>query len=394
MSLLPIVMLVVVTVLIVPPFLYYQFMKRVSKRPYNLKSDFAYTPLVTLILPTYNEASIIDKKLHNLENIDYPSEGLEIIIVDSASSDRTLDKCGAYLREKPLKFRTTLLSEERRMGKSHALNTALEHARGEIIATTDADSFWKADALRAAVSYFADPAVGAVSGHERIINANQNDYTLAEHAYREYFYRLRLGESKLHSTLLFQGELSLYRRSAFNRFEDRPGYSDDTGTVLKIISRLHRTIFAPDAVFFDSAPYTFRDRLSLKSRRGQHVISAALASIRLRGILPLEIIVFTMVFNVVCPVIFSIALALSAVIIYSYNLWWVLPIAIPVLVLRKLRIVALSYVTSNLALILAMVYLLFGMNSRAWKKIERMRTVYQTIDFDQLPLKSSQTSWS
>lgn len=388
MSLLPIVTIGLAAALIIPTFLYYQMMKRVSRRPWSIEPNLEYTPLVTVILPTYNEIKIIDKKIDNLEKIDYPSNRLEIIIVDSASSDGTMDRCRELLRQKQLKFPTRLVSEDARRGKAHALNAALKHARGELIATTDADSFWKTDALRIAVSYFADSKVGAVSGREIFINAEQNDYTLAENTYRKHFYVIRLGESKLYSTILFQGELSVYRRTAFSEFEDRPGYSDDTGTVLRILSNHYRTLFIPEAVFFDSAPYTLTDRMSLKSRRGQHVISAALSSVRLRRILPSEIIVFNLVFNVVCPVGFPIEVILCAILIYSYNLWWLLLVTIPIIAFRRLRIMAISFITSNLALVLAMAGLLLRLDSVAWKKIERMRTVYETVDTPQFELKS------
>src|SRR5207249_11524732 len=44
---------------------------------------------VSLVIPTYNEASVIRQKLENVLQLDYPSEKLEVVVVDSASNDET-----------------------------------------------------------------------------------------------------------------------------------------------------------------------------------------------------------------------------------------------------------------------------------------------------------------
>ena len=72
------------------PLLYYLYLRsRWLGKPWDSKRDPGYRPKVTIIIPTYNEAGLIKEKLDNIASQDYPKELLEIIVVDSASSDDT-----------------------------------------------------------------------------------------------------------------------------------------------------------------------------------------------------------------------------------------------------------------------------------------------------------------
>jgi cellulose synthase/poly-beta-1,6-N-acetylglucosamine synthase-like glycosyltransferase len=72
------------------PLAYFGVMKRVaSSRDYGLKMSLEWEPSVSVIVPTYNERPVIEKKLRNLAEMDYPKEKIEIVVVDSASSDGT-----------------------------------------------------------------------------------------------------------------------------------------------------------------------------------------------------------------------------------------------------------------------------------------------------------------
>lgn len=366
--------------LILPTFTYYLWMKNKQRLVWGLTRSEEYRPKVSLVVATYNEVSVIRRKLENIKTLDYPEDKLQVLVVDSNSADGTLDVCRNFLANEKFPFQIRLISENDRLGKSHALNTALDYAEGEIIATSDADSFWEGDALRNATSFFADPSVGAVTGREKLLNLEKSIHTMSEGIYRDFYYTLRLGESKIHSTLIFQGELSLYRRSAFDRFEDRPGYSDDTGTVISIVSSGYRCIFVPDALFSDTAAYSLSGRLMLKSRRAQHLIAGVIQSIRFKIngklCLPWLIVFFNFYLHILSPLILFLTLFVSAVaFIVYFQLVWFLPLLVIVaLGFKKLRIFAVSYLTSNVALIMGLVYHLTKKRSTYWRKIEEMRT--------------------
>jgi cellulose synthase/poly-beta-1,6-N-acetylglucosamine synthase-like glycosyltransferase len=230
--------------------------------------------------------------------------------------------------------------------------------------------------LHKTIPFFADPTVGAVTGREELINLEKSLYTLSEGMYRKFYYALRLGESKINSTLIFQGELSLYRRSALHRFEDISGSSDDTGTVVNIISRGYRCIFVPAAVFHDTAAYSLRGRLMLKSRRGQHLISGIIKSftLKLQGRFPLSspVIFFNFYMHVVSPWLFLLtAIMLVALCIQTF--WYLMPLLVLPFLFEKSRIFIISYLTSNIALMIGLIRHFGGKKEVAWHKVEEMR---------------------
>lgn len=377
--LLLIIFCILILVLAVPPITYYIWMNKQSKKTWSVNYDENYQPKVTLIISTYNEAKVISSRLENLQKLDYPEKNLEVIVVDSASTDGTLDRCKAFLANNKSRFPIRLLSEEKRCGKSHALNYALEYANGEIIATSDADSFWEPDALKKVIAFFADSSIGAATGREKLSNLEKSIHTMSEGLYRKFYYTLREGESKLHSTLIFQGELSLYRRSAFAKFEDKAGYADDTGTIIGIISKGYRCIFVSESVFYDTAAFSLEGRLMLKSRRAQHLIAGVIQSLRfkLNGTIkvPLSIILFNFYLHVLSPIIFFLTIAVGIVtyVYYFPTLYWLALLLIPVILIKKLRLFIISYFTSNIALVMGMILHSRRTRSTSWRKIEEMR---------------------
>ena len=72
-----------------PPLYYLYLRSKWLSKPWDLRRDPGYRPKVTIVVPTYNEAGLIREKLDNITSQDYPKELLEIIVVDSVSTDGT-----------------------------------------------------------------------------------------------------------------------------------------------------------------------------------------------------------------------------------------------------------------------------------------------------------------
>jgi biofilm PGA synthesis N-glycosyltransferase PgaC len=68
------------------PIVYYLYLRAVwLGRPWSVRRDHSFKPMVTVIVPTYNEARLIESKLDDIARQDYPRSGLEVIVFDSAS---------------------------------------------------------------------------------------------------------------------------------------------------------------------------------------------------------------------------------------------------------------------------------------------------------------------
>jgi biofilm PGA synthesis N-glycosyltransferase PgaC len=74
------------------PIAYYLYLRVVwLGRPWGVRRDHSFKPRVTVIVPTYNEARLIESKLEDIARQDYPRGRLEVIVVDSASTDGTVE---------------------------------------------------------------------------------------------------------------------------------------------------------------------------------------------------------------------------------------------------------------------------------------------------------------
>jgi len=131
-----------------------------------LKESGAFVPTISLVIPTYNEAGVIGRKLENVFKLDYPRERLRVVVVDSASTDQTREIVDLFAKEHVGQIELELIEEAVRRGKSHAINEALNGTASEIFVLTDADVIFAADSLRKLVKNFGEPQVGAVSGVE------------------------------------------------------------------------------------------------------------------------------------------------------------------------------------------------------------------------------------
>jgi peptidoglycan-N-acetylglucosamine deacetylase len=126
-----------------------------------------YKPSVTVLIPAYNEESVIVDTVRSAIASDYPN--LEILVIDDGSTDRTAE----LVRENFGKDPRVRLLLQANGGKPSALNHALSEATGEIAVSIDADTIVDPEAVPRLVRHFADPRVGAVAGNVKVMNRNR-----------------------------------------------------------------------------------------------------------------------------------------------------------------------------------------------------------------------------
>jgi len=103
-------------------------------------------PIVSVIVPAYNEEDSIQGTLRSLINLDYPIDKLQLIVVNDGSKDNTEEMAQAFIKEHD--SCDIILINQKNQGKGAALNTGLKHAQGEFFACLDADSFVEKEALK------------------------------------------------------------------------------------------------------------------------------------------------------------------------------------------------------------------------------------------------------
>jgi cellulose synthase/poly-beta-1,6-N-acetylglucosamine synthase-like glycosyltransferase len=221
----------------------------------------AIEPTVSILVVANNEAARIEARIENLLALDYPSDLLEIVIASDGSTDDTVAIARRYEDSG-----VRVCAFEKRRGKSAVLNAVVPTLRGEIVLFADARQQFDCDALRAIVSNFADPCVGAVSGELMLratAGATAAGYGTAFYWRYEKF--VRSMESRADSTICATGAVYAIRREAFESIPDDT-ILDDMLIPLRIVRRGYRVLFEPEARAYDSVAPSSRHELTRKMR--------------------------------------------------------------------------------------------------------------------------------
>ena len=202
-------------------------------------------PLVSLLIPAYNEARVMARKIENSLALEYPPDRIEIVVVSDGSSDKTVD-----IAQSLGGVRVLALPENR--GKVAALNAAVPELRGEIIVFSDASALLALDAVRRLVENFADPAVGAASGRYSVVKPNEVNIGASEDLYWRYEAFIKIHESRLASTLGAHGHLHAIRKELYP-FPPSETINDDYVIPLSVLGRGFRAVHEPTAVVYEEA---------------------------------------------------------------------------------------------------------------------------------------------
>ena len=205
-------------------------------------------PFISLLIPAYNEADVIARKIENSLALNYPADRLEIVVASDGSKDRTSETAQKLADG----TRVRVLAFAQNRGKIATLNASVPELRGEIIVFSDASAMLPADSVRLLVQNFADPAVGAVSGLYKIIKADEVDVGKSEDFYWRYETFLKIQESRLASILGGHGQLHGIRKELYPY--PAPGtINDDYIIPVSVLSKGYRAVYEPAAVVYEEA---------------------------------------------------------------------------------------------------------------------------------------------
>ena len=248
---------------------------RLRPRPVRKGGDL---PSVSVIVAAHDEEAVIERRLDDLLQLDYPPEKLEVVVASDASTDAT-DDIVARVAERERRVR---LIRAPRGGKVAAQNVAVRETKGEILAFSDANATWAAPALRKLVRNFADPDVAYVCGQLRLESA---DGTNREGAYWRYELNLREAESKLHSVTGGNGSIYAVRRSDYVDVDPRFGH--DLSFPYLMVQRGRRAVYEPEAVAFEKPTPNIEDEYHRKVRMFEHCWAIVVEGGMLRRLGPL-----------------------------------------------------------------------------------------------------------
>jgi cellulose synthase/poly-beta-1,6-N-acetylglucosamine synthase-like glycosyltransferase len=241
-----------------------------------VRKDDTYLPTVAVIVAAYNEAPVIERRIANLRELDYPADKLEIVVSSDASSDRTDElatAAGARVIRSP------------RGGKVAAQDHAVRETTSDVVAFSDANATWAPDALRKLVQNFADPDVGYVTGRA---NLQTDDGRNKEGVYWRYELALRAHESRLNSVTGGNGPIYAVRREDYVEVDPRFGH--DLSFPYLMVQRGRRAVYEPEANSYEKATPTNEDEYRRKVRMFEHCWAIVAEGKMLRRLRPLYLL--------------------------------------------------------------------------------------------------------
>lgn len=218
-------------------------------------------PSVTVIVPAFNEEHTIGKTIESLQDLDYPKEKLEIIVVDDGSNDNTLKVARMYESKQVKVF------SKPNGGKGSALNFALAKAKGEFIGALDADSFVHRDSLKKIMSHFTEKDIVAVTPSLKVYGPKT---VLQKIQYIEYLMGVFLRKifAFMDSIHVTPGPFTIFRKSFFDKYGgyDENNITEDIEVALRIQTHNLKIENAIDASVYTVAPCKFKELMNQRVR--------------------------------------------------------------------------------------------------------------------------------
>ena len=176
-----------------------------------IAKDVKEYPLVSVIVPCYNYAGYVDETLRSVLSQDYPN--FELIVVDDGSTDNSVQVIERTLaaNQDGLAQRVEFIRQEN-AGVSAALNTGLARARGDFIATFDADDIMPPHRLSVQMAYLREhPEVGCLGGVA--VRIDEQGELLPKKDKKRSVRRYDFSQA-LSAALVVGGNIAVYRRDA------------------------------------------------------------------------------------------------------------------------------------------------------------------------------------
>lgn len=223
-----------------------------------------YRPLVSVIIPAYNEEVGLLNTVKTLLNSEY--KNLEVIVVNDGSTDTShsimtkfshswnKDAVTDGLKQKKVALRYFYKENG---GKGRALNYGIEKARGEIIMSIDADCALTPQTIGNFIKPFADPRVSAAVGNVKIGNVTS---VVGVVQYLEFLFSFyfKKAESVMGTIYIIGGAAGAFRREVFEELGmyNHSNITEDIELSVRLQEAGKKIVYVDDAVVYTEGAST------------------------------------------------------------------------------------------------------------------------------------------
>lgn len=222
-----------------------------------------YLPSVSLLIAAHNEESIIEEKIQNVLNMNYPTDKIEVLIGLDGCTDTT-----AEILKKYANSHINVFEFSERRGKSAVINDLAGRAANDILVFSDANTTYNPETVQKLVRHFKNTDIGGVCGKLELIPYNRNVSSLGESVYWRYENMLKLMEGNIKTTIGATGAIYAIRRSLYKNLPVDQIVMDDFLIPLAVVAQGSRVIFDTDAVGYEKTTASMDHEFSRKVRIG------------------------------------------------------------------------------------------------------------------------------
>ena len=197
---------------------------------------------VSMVIAAHNEEKVIEEKIRNTFDLEFPRKNLEILIGSDASTDKTNAIVSKYAPD------VKLFQYHQRGGKAQVLNQLVPRAQGDILVFCDANTMLLRNALQKLLAHFEDPSVGCVCGRLILHDAGHSALGIGESIYWNLESEIKKLEGKLGIVIGANGGIYAIRRELFERIPVDKTVMDDFFVTTRVLKAGKAAIYEPQAI--------------------------------------------------------------------------------------------------------------------------------------------------
>ncbi len=339
-------------------------------------------PKVSIIIAAYNEEKILEEKIRNCFELEYPRSKLEILIGSDGSSDRTEAIAAQYAPD------VKLFAFPQREGKAAVLNRLVPAAQGDILVFCDANTMLLKNVLQKLLAHFEDPDTGCVCGRLILHDAGESALSIGESIYWNLESEIKKQEGALGIVIGANGGIYAIRKELFHPIPTACKVMDDFFVTTRVLRAGKAAVYEPQAIGSEETSLDTYGEFHRKVRISQANFNLLRRYAPLLN--PLHPLVAYGFFSHkflrwIAPIVLLVALAANAVLAAAslfYASLLVLQVAFYVFSAlgylaksrarrHKFLLIPFYFVSMNYALLLGLFKALFQNDTGTWNRVER-----------------------
>lgn len=229
----------------------------------------AYTPVISVIVPAWNEEVGIIKTMDSIVTNGYSN--VELIVINDGSTDDSDRMIREYIdtfgRQRSDMILRICYEYKENGGKGEALNRGVALSQGDIILTIDADSALKPGAIEKLTKYYLDSDIMTVVGNVEVTNSS-SIYGLAQQLEYYFGFYNKRAHALLGAEYIFGGACASFRRSVFDQIGmfDTKNKTEDIEMSMRTKAHGMKSTYAEDVVCYTEGASDLKGLVSQRIR--------------------------------------------------------------------------------------------------------------------------------